>query len=155
MTTDVQSRAFHTHLAGSGGKTGIVVPDEVVAQLGAGRRPAVHVELNGHAYRSTVAVMGGHSMIAVSAAVRQATGLAAGDPVSVVLTVATEPREVDVPADLAEALAQDPQLQAFFAGLANSLQRLHVDTVNGARTPEVRQRRIDRVVQLFREGKKR
>jgi uncharacterized protein YdeI (YjbR/CyaY-like superfamily) len=52
-------------------------------------------------------------------------------------------------------LAQDPQLQAFFAGLANSLQRLHVDNVNGAKSPEVRQRRIDRVVQLFREGKKR
>jgi len=94
-------------------------------------------------------------LIAVSAAVRQATGLAAGDRVSVVLTLATEPREVDVPADLAEALAQDPQLQAFFAGLANSLQRLHVDNVNGAKSPEVRQRRIDRVVQLFREGKKR
>ena len=156
MTTDVQhSVSFRTTVAGSGGKTGIVVPEQVIDRLGAGRRPAVHVELDGYRYRSTVAVMGGQHLIGVSAAVREATGLQAGDPVRVVLTVATEPREVDVPADLAAALAQDRQVQAFFAGLSNSLQRYHVDTVSAAKTPETRQRRIDRAVQLFRDGRKR
>ena len=156
MTTDAQpSVSFETTLAGSGGRTGVVVPDAVIDRLGAGRRPAVHVELNGHRYRSTVAVMGGQCMFGVSAAVREATGLQAGDPVSVALTVATSPREVDVPADLETALAQDAQVQAFFAGLSNSLQRYHVDNVRSARTPETRQRRIDQAVQLFREGRKR
>jgi hypothetical protein len=156
MTTDVQhSASFETTVAGSGGKTGIVVPDEVVARLGAGRRPAVHVDLNGYRYRSTIAVMGGQCMFGVNAAVREATGLQAGDPVSVALTVATAPREVDVPDDLAAALAEDEQVRDFFAGLSNSLQRYHVDTVNGAKTAETRQRRIDKAVQLFREGKKR
>lgn len=146
---------FRTRLAGSGGKTGIVVPEEVVDQLGAGRRPAVHVELDGHVYRSTVAVMGGQCMIAVSAAVRQATGLQPGDPVTVVLTIATEARPVDVPADLAEALAGEPTVQAFFDGLSNSLQRFHVDNVVAAKTAETRQRRIEKSLQCFREGRKR
>jgi hypothetical protein len=58
MTTDIQHRVtFQTTVAGSGGKTGIVVPAEAITELGAGRRPAVHVDLNGYAYRSTVAVM--------------------------------------------------------------------------------------------------
>jgi hypothetical protein len=156
MTTEVRpSATFETTVSGSGGKTGIVVPDEVIARLGAGRRPAVHVELNGYQYRSAVAVMGGQCMFGVSAAVREATGLQPGDPVSVALTVATTPREVEVPADLAAALAEDEQVQSFFAGLSNSLQRYHVDTVNEAKSPETRQRRIAKAVQLFREGKKR
>jgi hypothetical protein len=146
---------FETTLAGSATKTGIVVPPEAVEALGAGRRPPVLVELAGHAYRSTVAVMGGQSMVGVSAAVRTATGLAAGDPVRVTLTLAESPREVDVPPDLAAALAADEVAGAFFAGLSNSLQRYHVDTVTGAKTAETRQRRVERAVELFRSGRKR
>jgi hypothetical protein len=149
------STTFETTLAGSATKTGIVVPPEAVEALGAGRRPPVLVELAGHAYRSTVAVMGGQSMVGVSAAVRTATGLAAGDPVRVTLTLAESPREVDVPPDLAAALAADEVAGAFFAGLSNSLQRYHVDTVTGAKTAETRQRRVERAVELFRSGRKR
>lgn len=59
---------FRTTVVQSGKTaTGIRVPDEVVEALGAGRRPAVRVTINGFTYRSTVAVMGGVSMIGVSA----------------------------------------------------------------------------------------
>ena len=149
------SVTFETTLAASGNNTGIEVPAELVERLGAGHRPPVAVDLDGYGYRSTVAVTGGRHMISVSAAVRQATGLAAGDPVRVTLTLAGTPREVDVPADLAAALAADEQAGAFFATLSNSLQRHHVDSVNGARSAETRQRRIDKAVALFRAGLKR
>ena len=57
---------FRTTVVQSGKTaTGIRVPDEVVEALGAGRRPAVRVTINGFTYRSTVAVMGGVSMIGV------------------------------------------------------------------------------------------
>jgi hypothetical protein len=154
-TTEPRSVTFDTTVAGSGGKTGIVVPDEAIAELGAGRRPPVHVDLNGYSYRSTVAVMGGAYLVGVSAAVRSATGLDAGHDVRVTLTVAETPREVDVPDDFAEALAADDRAGAFFATLSNSLQRYHVDTVNAAKTAETRQRRIDKAVALFRAGTKR
>jgi hypothetical protein len=153
--SEPRSVSFETTVTATGNNTGIAVPDDVLEQLGAGRRPPVLVDLNGHRYRTTAGVMGGRSMIPVSAAVRKATGLAGGDPVRVVLTVADTPREVPVPDDLAAALAAEPQAGAFFAGLSNSLQRYHVDAVTGAKAPETRRRRIDRAVALFREGKQR
>ncbi len=149
------STAFNTTVVGSEGKTGIVIPEQAMDELGAGRRPPVHVDVNGYRYRSTVAVMGGSCMVSVSADVRNATGLQAGDPVRVTLTVADTPREVNVPDDFAAALAADDEAARFFATLSNSLQRYHVDTINGAKTAETRQRRIDKALALFREGKKR
>jgi len=146
---------FDTTVTATGNNTGIVVPDEAIEQLGAGRRPAVVVNVNGYEYRNTVGVMRGRHMISISAAVRRATGLRGGDPIHVTLTVAEAPREVVVPDDLAAALAAEPEAQAFFARLSNSLQRYHVDNVNGAKAPETRQRRIDKAIALFREGKRR
>jgi hypothetical protein len=154
--TEPRSATFETTVTAVGNNTGIVVPDEVLEQLAAGRRPAVVVDLGGrHEYRTTPGVMGGRTMLPVSAAVRQASGLSGGDPVRVTLTVATGPREVEVPADLAAALAADEQAGAFFAGLSNSLQRYHADQVGSAKSPETRQRRIDKALALFREGRQR
>lgn len=146
---------FETTVAASGNNTGIVVPDEVVEQLAAGKRPAVIVDVNGYEYRNTVAVMGGRYLIGISATVRQATGLTGGDPISVTLTVADSPREVNVPDDFAAALAADAQVGAFFATLSNSMQRYHVDTINAAKSVETRERRIGKAVSLFREGRQR
>src|ERR1041385_1071919 len=95
------SVAFDTTVSAAGNNTGIVVPDEVIERLGAGRRPSVVVDVNGYEYRSTVAVMGGKHMIGISAAIRKETGLKGGDPITVRLSVATSPREVHVPADFA------------------------------------------------------
>jgi hypothetical protein len=146
---------FETTVAATGNNTGIVVPDEVMDELAAGKRPPVLVTVNGYDYRSTVAVMGGRYMIGISAAIRQATGLKGGDPIRVTLAVADTPREVEVPADFAAALAVDESVGAFFASLSNSLQRYHVDSINGAKSLETRQRRIEKAVSLFREGKQR
>src|SRR5688572_33087160 len=84
--------------------TGITVPVEIVEALAAGKKPAVSVTLNGYPYRSTIASMGGEYKIPVSAEVREAAGVTAGDDVSVELALDTAPREVTVPADFAAAL---------------------------------------------------
>ena len=146
---------FETTLVATGNNTGIVVPAEVIDQLAAGKRPPVIVRLNDYEYRSTVGVMAGRSMISVSAAVRKETGLKGGDPVTATLRVADSPREVDLPPDLAEALAADEQAAAFFATLSNSLRRYHADLVNAAKSDETRERRIGRAIALFRDGKPR
>ena len=149
------SVAFDTTVTATGNNTGIVVPDNLINDLGAGSRPAVVVNVNGYEYRNTVGVMGGKHMISISAAVRKETGLKGGDPIHVTLTLADTPREVDVPADFAAALSADPAAGAFFAALSNSLQRYHVDNISEAKTAETRQRRIEKAISLFREGKKR
>lgn len=146
---------FQTTVAASGNNTGIVVPHEVINQLAAGNRPPVIVNVNGHEYRNTVAVMGGQHMIGISAAIRKTTGLNAGDPIRVTLTVADTPREVIVPADFAAALATSDPAAAFFAKLSNSMQRYHIDNINAAKSAETRQRRIEKAVSLFHDGKQR
>lgn len=146
--------SFDTTLKGMGNNTGIEIPPEVLEALGAGKRPPLLVTVNGYEFRTTAGVMGGASMIPVSAAIRKATGLEAGDVLHVVLSVATAPREVEVPEDFARALA-DAQVRGFFDGLSNSLQRYHLDQINGARGADTRVRRIDKAVELFRNGKAR
>jgi len=149
------SVSFDTTVMAAGNNTGIVVPDNLIDELGAGRRPPVVVNVNGYEYRSTVAVMSGKHMISISAAVRKETGLKGGDPIHVTLTLADTPRDVEVPGDFAAALAAEPDAGAFFAALSNSLQRYHVDSITEAKTAETRQRRIENAISLFREGKKR
>lgn len=155
MAGEPASATFETTVTATGNNTGIVVPEEVIERLGAGKRPALLVNLNGYEYRTTAGVMGGRHMVSVSAAVRKATGLGGGDPVRVTLAVADTPREVTVPADFAAALAADEQAAAFFAGLSNSMQRYHVDNVTAAKSAGTRQRRVEKSIALFREGKQR
>jgi hypothetical protein len=149
-----QTATFRTTISGFGNNAGIEVPPEVIAELGAGQRPAVVVNVDGYEYRNTVAVMGGKHLISVSAAVRKESGLAPGDQVTVTLTIADAPREVEVPDDFAKAMG-DAGVRPFFDGLPNSLQRMHADLVAEAKTPETRERRIAKAVALFKDGKKR
>src|SRR5215210_7901714 len=84
--------------------TGIQVPPEAIAALGTQKRPKVKVTVNGYTYRNTVAVFGDVYMIGVSQAHREASGLKPGDQIEVTLELDTEPRTVEVPADLMDAL---------------------------------------------------
>ena len=131
--------------------TGIEVPQDIVDGLGGGKRPAVSVTLNGYTYRSTVGVMGGRSLIPVSAEVRSAAGVAAGDEVEVTLEPDTAVREVEAPADFAEAMARDPEAKAFFEGLSYSHKRWYVLPLEGAKAPETRQRRVEKAMDMLRE----
>lgn len=155
MTDQPPSTSFETTLSAFGNNTGIVVPPEALDALGAGKRPPVDVEVNGHRFRTTIGAMKGQSLISVSAALRRETGLSAGDALRVTLTLNTSEREVDVPDDLSDALRANPGTEELFAGLSNSLRRYHVDQITGAKTAETRQRRIDKAIALFLAGKKR
>jgi len=140
---------FHATLE-LGGKTatGIHVPDEVVAELGSGRRPPVRVTLGEHTYRTTVASMGGRYLIPVAAAVREAAGVAAGDELDVEIELDTEPREVAVPDDLAAALAERPGARERFDRLAYSHRKEHVRAIEDAKAPATRERRIAKAVAM-------
>ena len=138
-----------------GGKTatGFEVPDEVVEALGRGKRPPVRVTVGGHTYRSKVAVMGGAYLLPLSAENREAAGVAAGDVVDVAVELDEAPREIDVPPDLAAALQRDKQAKAFFAGLSYSKQRWFTESVTSAKKPETRARRVEKALEMLREGR--
>ncbi len=139
--------SFKTTVAGKiGTPTGIEVPPTSIAALGSSKKPAVKVSLAGYTYRSTVAVMGGKFMIPLSAAHREASGLQAGDKVEVTLELDAEPRTVDVPGDLANALSQQAGALAAFEALAFSKRKEFVRQVNEAKAQETRERRIAKIV---------
>jgi hypothetical protein len=147
---------FHTTVLRAGKTaTGIRVPDAIVESLGAGKRPPVLVTINGYTYRNTIAVMGGEYMVGVSAEHRAGAGVAGGDDVDVIIELDIGERTVDVPADFAAALALAPAAQAFFDGLSYSNRKWHVTNVEAAKTPETRDRRIEKSVAMLGEGRAR
>jgi hypothetical protein len=131
-----------------GGKTatGIPVPDEVVLGLGRGKRVPVTVTIGGHTYRSTIAAYNGAYMLPLAAEHREAAGVAAGQEVEVDVEVDDAPREVEVPEDLAAALAADDAAQSAFDRLSYSNKRRIVLSVEGAKAAETRARRIDKAL---------
>lgn len=136
---------FETTLSQMGNNTGIEVPPEVVEGLGGGTRAAVTVDVNGYVYSSTLGVMGGRHLIPFSSDRRKATGLAGGDPITVELTLDTAERTAEVPDDLAAALAE-AGVRAAFDALAPSVRKAHAGSVDGAKAPETRARRIANIV---------
>jgi hypothetical protein len=144
---------FRTVIEGSGsGPTGIPVPAEVVEGLGRGKRVKVVVSVGAHTYRSSVAPYDGRYMISLSAENRAKAGVAAGDEVDVDIEVDEAPREVAVPADFAAALEAHPAARKAFDALSFSNKQRHVLAIEGAKTPQTRQRRIDKAVDTLLSG---
>ena len=147
---------FRTTIAGTGTNTaGIPVPDDVMAALNAGKKPAVTVTLGSHSYRSSVGTVDGAPMVSLSAANRAAAAVAAGDEVEVQIELDTAPREVEVPEDFAAALEAAPEARRTFDALSYSNKRWHVESVTGAKTDETRRRRIGKSVDMLRQGRAR
>ena len=136
--------------------TGIHVPHGALETLGGNRRPAVVATVNGYTYRGTV--MGydpADPLMPFSSEHRAASGLRAGDEIDVELELDARPREAEVPGDLAAALEADPVAKAFFDGLSYTNKRVHTLSVDGAKTPETRARRVKKAIAMLREGKVR
>ncbi len=127
--------------------TGLEVPAAVVEALGAGKRAKVVVTINGYSYRTSVAPYSGVYMLPLAAEHRTAAGVAAGETVTVGIEVDNEARTVTVPDDLAAALDADPARRKAFDALSYSNQRRHVLSVEDAKTPETRARRVAKVVE--------
>jgi hypothetical protein len=134
--------------------TGICVPDDIIEKLGSGKKPPVKITLNGYTYSSTVAVMGGKFMVPVSAAVREAAGVAGGDKLTVEIELDTEERKISIPPALKKALDENPKAKHFFETLSYSKQRVHTDAIATAKTPETLQRRIIKSIGDLASGKK-
>lgn len=147
---------FHTTILQAGKTaTGIRVPDEVVAALGAGKRPAVKVTINGYTYRSSVAVLDGRFMVGVNADNRAGAGVAGGDEVDVDIELDTAPREVSIPPDFAAALDAEPAARRTFEGLSYSNKSFHTLGIEGAKTDKTRQRRIAKAIEALKAGRPR
>jgi hypothetical protein len=130
------------------------VPFDLEAAFGRAR-PPVKVTIRDHTWRTTPGVYDGVGHIVVNRAVKAATGVDAGDRVRVRMELDTEPRTIDVPADLAAALDGDPQGKAAFAKLSFTHKREYVEWIAEAKRDETRTRRVVRTVEDVRAGRHR
>src|SRR5215218_4602873 len=146
---------FHTRVE-LGGKTatGLQIPDDVLAAVGSGKRPAVRITVGGHTYRTTVASRGGRFLVPLSAENRAAAGVAAGEQVDVDIEADAAPREVTVPAHLADALAHDGTAQRFFDALSYTHRKEWVRWIVEAKRSETRRARITKTVAALRAGRR-
>src|SRR3954470_7023894 len=102
---------FRATLLPRGPAAAVVLDEEQVAAVGEGaKRFPVVATVNGYTWRTSVARMGGESLLGLNREVREAAGVAAGDTVDVAVKLDEAPREVDVPDDLASALAAEPEV---------------------------------------------
>jgi hypothetical protein len=132
-----------------GGVLFIEIPATVVKRLGAGKCVPVRVTLNGAKYRSTIAVYGDRYYLPARKEVREAAKLVPGGRARVSLEVDTAPRTVDVPSDLARALAT-ARIRPAFDGFSFSHRREFVESVTSAKRPGTRAARIQKVVAQVR-----
>ncbi|MBL1075687.1 DUF1905 domain-containing protein [Nocardia sp. 2] len=129
---------------------GLEVPPEVVEALGEGARPPVTITINGHTWKSRVALMRGRYLLGLSNANRQAAGVEIGERIEVDLELDTEPRVIVEPPDFTAALDADPVARAAYDNLAYSRKREHVHAIESAKKPETRQRRIEKAITTLR-----
>lgn len=125
---------------------GLEIPRDVVETLGVGKRPNVTITINGHSWKSRVAIMRGRYLLGLSNANRRAAGVDIGDEVEVTIELDTAPRVVTEPADLSRALDANARARAAFDRLAPGRQRQYVLGVERAKKPETRVKRIQMVV---------
>lgn len=141
---------FRAHVEPPEPMRGLEVPPEVVAALDGGARPPVTITVNGHSWKSRVALLRGRHLIGLSNANRRAAGVEIGEEVEVELELDTEPRVVVEPADLTRALDADPAAREAYDNLSYSRKREHVRAIENAKKPETRQRRIEKAITTLR-----
>ncbi len=141
---------FRSHVEPPEPMRGLEVPPEVVEALGGGKRPPVTITINGHSWRSRIAIMRGRHLLGLSNANRHAAGVAIGDEVEIDVELDTAPRVIVEPPDFASALNADPVARSAYDRLSDSHKREHVRAIETAKRPETRVRRIEKAVATLR-----
>jgi hypothetical protein len=143
-------------LVARGPAAAFILDDEQVAAVGEGakRFPVVAI-VNGYTWRTSVARMRGEFLVGLNREVREGAGVQAGDTVTLELALDTEPRTVEVPAALAEALDADPEAKAAFDGMAFTHRKEYARWIEEAKKEETRARRVTQAVEMIRTGRTR
>ena len=88
--------------------------------------------------------------LGVLKAIQQAAGVKRGDVITVELELDTAPRIIEPPADLARSIAQDRQASAAWEKLSYTNKREMVQSLEEAKKPETRARRLEAALARLR-----
>jgi hypothetical protein len=150
-----QKRQFRGIIENAGGGGAFVVVPFDVEQAFGKKRVKVKATIDGVAYRGSLVRMGTpHHMLIVLKEIREKIGKSFGDEVAIEVEEDLEPRQIEIPAELQQAFASQPDAFAFFNQLAYSHQREYVRWINEAKQDETRQKRILKTIELLNQGKR-
>jgi Bacteriocin-protection, YdeI or OmpD-Associated/Domain of unknown function (DUF1905) len=125
----MEVREFEAVVGGGEGRLPLVeVPFDVKEAYGTAR-PKVKATVNHVTLRTTVSVYGGRSYVGFRKEIQEAAGIRIGDRIRVRIEPDVEPREIEVPDDLARALGKDRAAGQAFERLSYTHRKEYVQWV--------------------------
>lgn len=139
--------------AGGGGAF-VEIPFDVEKEFGL-KRPKVKAMIEGVPYRGILTRMGTEChLLIILKDIREQIGKTFGDEIAVTVEADTEPRVVELPADLIKEFKKDKTAKTNFEKLAYTHQREYVMWINEAKRDETRQNRILKTIEMLKQNKK-
>lgn len=134
----------------------VVLPGPVSETLPRRGRTTVEGQINGHPYQATLEPDGKQShWLLIDEGLQNGADVAAGDTVTITVSpVETEP-EPEVPDDLKEALAANPEAQSVWNDTTTIARLDWIHWVVSARQQKTREKRIQDACEMLSSGKKR
>jgi hypothetical protein len=134
-----------------GGGTLVPIPKDVANKLGLKGMPRIQAVIAGTPYRGSLMPMGdGTYCLGVLKSIQEAAGVGQGDTIEVAIELDTAPRTVEPPADLARILAIDKKAAEAWAKLSFTNQKEMARSLEEAKKPETRERRLQAAVARLR-----
>ena len=131
----------------------VPIPKEVATKLGLKGFPKIQAVIAGTPYRGSLMPMGdGTYCLGVLKSIQEAAGVGHGDTITVELELDTAPRTVELPADLAKAIARDKKAAAAWEALSYTNKKEMAHSLEGAKRAETRERRLAQALQSLRSG---
>jgi hypothetical protein len=112
----------------------------------------VIITINGHTWKSRVAIMRGRYLLGLSNANRKAARVSTGEEVEVQVELDTVARVALEPEEFARALDADPAACAAYDRLAYTHKREHIRAIESAKRADTRERRIQQALEMLRSG---
>jgi hypothetical protein len=136
--------------AGGGGAF-VEVPFDVEAEFGS-KKPKVKALIEGISYRGILTRMGTDChILGIRKDIREQAGKTFGDEVTITVEPDTEPRMIEVPADLMKELKKDKEAKALFDKLSYTHQKEYVTWITEAKKEETRQGRILKTIEMLKK----
>src|SRR5512146_1972913 len=136
--------------AGGGGAF-VEVPFDVEEKLGS-KRPKIKALIEGVPYRGLLVRMGGpNHMLIILKGIREQIGKTFGDEVTITVEPDTQPRVIEVPAELKKAFRTEKDAKANFEKLSYTHQKEYVTWINDAKKEETRQSRIVKAIEMLKK----
>ncbi|HEY8568697.1 YdeI/OmpD-associated family protein [Microbulbifer sp.] len=134
----------------------VLLPKDASAKLPRRGRTTVAGTINGHGFQATLEPDGKLShWLRVSKELQEAAGIAVGDTLSLEIQAVGKEPEPEVPPDLAEALAANPEAHRIWQATTTIARVDWIHWITSAKQSKTRAKRINDACNMLAEGKKR